>query len=355
MNSLLARQLRKLLDEDLKKDPRLTPFITAIEKSYQNYEDQFSMLERAMSISSEELFEVNLKLKKETKQQQKVIARLEKATKVLERISIQDTSGKKSTSLNGIELAALIESQAKQISKIEKQRKKIFKDLEKSNHELSEYAHVVSHDLKSPLRTIDTLINWIKEDTPKDLPENIKNNLDLIDKNIEKMDCLINDILEYSLIGKKPSYDVIVDTQQLCNEIIDLTNVPEHIKIIISDLPTIQTDKTRLKQVFQNLIFNSIKSIDKATGLIKVQAKEQVGFWEFSVSDNGKGIAEQYHKKVFEVFQSLETEGKSTGIGLSIVKKVISLFEGKIWITSKIGVGTTFHFTIKKTPNERSS
>jgi len=348
MNSLLARQIRKLLDDELKKDSRLTPFLTAIEKSYQNYEDQFSMLQRAMSISSEELFEVNLKLKKETKQQQKVIARLEKATKVLERISIQSKTNKKNTALNGIELAELIEKQAKQISKIEKQRKKIFNDLEKSNQELSEYAHVVSHDLKSPLRTIDTLIHWIKEDTPKDLPENIVENLNLIDKNIEKMDSLINDILEYSLIDKKPSDTTLVDTYQLCNEIVSLTSVPQHIKITVNPLPVINIDKVRLKQVFQNLLSNSIASIDKIEGLIEVTARDIKTHWEFSVTDNGKGIATQYHSKIFEVFQSLESKGKSTGIGLSIVKKIVALFDGEVWIDSSVGVGTTFFFTLKK-------
>lgn len=355
MNSLLARQIRKLLDDELKKDTRLTPFLNAIEKSYQNYEDQFSMLQRAMSISSEELFEVNLRLKKETKQQQKVIARLEKATKVLERVSIQNSGGKKNTSLNGIELAELIEKQAKQISKIEKQRKKIFKDLEKSNQELSEYAHVVSHDLKSPLRTIDTLIHWIKEDTPEDLPENIVDNLNLIDKNIEKMDSLINDILEYSLIDKKPSDTILADTYQLCNEIVSLTSVPQHIKIVVHPLPIIKIDRVRLKQVFQNLLSNSIASIDKTEGLIEVTARDKKTHWEFSVTDNGKGIATQYHSKIFEVFQSLESKGKSTGIGLSIVKKIVALYGGEVWIDSTVGVGTTFFFTLKKTLDDRNS
>ena len=355
MNSLLARQIRKLLDDDLKNDSRLTPFLTAIEKSYENYEDQFSMLERAMSISSEELFDVNLKLKQETQQQQKVIARLEKATQVLERISIQSKTNTNSASLDGIALAELIEKQAKQISKIEKQRKKIFEDLEKSNQELSEYAHVVSHDLKSPLRTIDTLIHWIKEDTPKDLPQNILDNLNLIDQNIEKMDSLINDILEYSLIDKKPSDAVMVDTQQLCEEIVNLTNIPKHIKITVNQLPTIHADKVRLKQVFQNLLSNSITSIDKNQGLIEVNSRETKTHWAFSVSDNGKGIAEQYHSKIFEVFQSLESKGKSTGIGLSIVKKIVTLFGGKIWIKSTVGLGTTFYFTLKKTLHDRDS
>ncbi len=348
MNSLLARQLRKLLDDDLKNDPRLSLFLKAIERSYENYEDQFSMLQRAMSISSEELFDANTKLKDEAKQQQKVIASLQEATKVLERISVKNRVGEKEQSLTGIELAKLIEKQAKQISEIEEQRQKILEDLEKSNQQLSEYAHVVSHDLKSPLRTINTLMNWIKEDNVTGLSIDTQHNFNLIDQNIQKMDHLINDILEYSLIDKKPTRNVSINVEQLMNEIIDVSTIPKHIKITIGALPNIYMDKVRLRQVFQNLIENAITSIDKPKGTIHIEAKEHLTTWEFIVGDNGKGIAEKYHEKIFEVFQSLEVKGTSTGIGLSIVKKIIEFYKGKVWVTSQVGVGTTFHFTIKK-------
>ncbi len=348
MNSLLARQIRKLLDGDLKKDPRLQLFFNAIEKSYENYEDQFSMLQRAMSISSEELFDANTKLKDEAKQQQKVIASLQEATKVLERISVKNRVGEKEQSLTGIELAKLIEKQAKQISEIEEQRQKILEDLEKSNQQLSEYAHVVSHDLKSPLRTINTLMNWIKEDNPTGLSVDTPHNFNLIDQNIQKMDHLINDILEYSLIDKKPTRNVRINVEQLVNEIVDMSTIPKHIKITIAALPNVYMDKIRLRQVFQNLIENAIASMDKPNGHIHIEAKEHLTNWEFFVIDNGKGIAEKYHGKIFEVFQSLEAKGTSTGIGLSIVKKIIEFYKGRVWVKSQVGVGTTFHFTIKK-------
>lgn len=358
MNSLLARQIRKLIPKYLATNAELLPFLEAVEKSYLNYEDQFNMLQRAMSISSEELFEVNSKLTKEAKQQKQLINKLKKATQVLEKISLPTDNTKNINSwkfhkdtnrLDGVTLALHIEAQAKQISKIENQRKKIFEALEKSNEELSQYAHVVSHDLKTPLRNIDTLINWIKEDSTEKLPEVATENLKLIEKNVEKMDNLIHDILEYSLINKRTTTISYVNIEILCTEIINWINIPPNIQINLGRLPTIPSDKIRLKQLFQNLITNSINSIDKPEGLVEVNATEKDTHWQFSVSDNGKGIPKKYHEKIFEVFQSLEKKENATGIGLSIVKKIVTFLEGKIWLKSVIGEGTTVFFTIKKT------
>lgn len=350
MNSLLARQIRKHLGNDYKNDAKTLSFLDVIDKSYENYEDQFSMLQRAMSISSKELFDANDKLKKEAQRQQKVIASLEDATKTLRAVTISNDKGKKETKeLTGIELAKLIEEQAFQISQIEKQREKILTDLEKSNQELSEYAHVVSHDLKSPLRTINTLINWIFADTPDDLNQTTKEHLNLIDKNIQKMDNLIEGILEYSIIDKKVNHKIELDTHSLVEEIIFLQSNPDTISFsILNPLPVIQADVLKLKQVFQNLITNAVSSINKDQGKIQIASEEMDDFWKFSVSDNGIGIDKKYHEKVFQIFQTLDQKKESTGIGLSIVKKIIDSYKGKIWIESEIGKGTTFFFTIKK-------
>ncbi|KAA1243312.1 ATP-binding protein [Aquimarina sp. RZ0] len=350
MNSLLLRQIRKHLSEDKKNDAEIKIFLEAINKSYFNYEEQQSMLQRAMSISSKELYDANQKLREEAVQQRKVIESLTDSTRILESITYKkeaDGDGK-SQELNGIELANLIEKQALQISKIEQQRERILSDLEKSNKELREYAQVVSHDLKSPLRNVNTLINWIKEDNTN-LDKMTSSNLDLINKNIEKMDNLISGILEYSIIDKKEGVTISMDVHEIIEDTIDLVHAPENITFVIKDkLPVLKADELRIRQLFQNLISNAIGSIDKEQGIINIGATEQKKYWKFYIQDNGKGIPEKYHQKIFQIFQSVDDTKESTGIGLSIVQKIVDFYGGKIWLTSKPGVGTTFYFTLKK-------
>ncbi|WP_299260251.1 ATP-binding protein [uncultured Aquimarina sp.] len=352
MNSLLTRQVRKQLDEDLKNNPAIKAFLEAVQGSYSNYEEQLSMLQRAMSISSEELFDANKRLKLEAEEQRKVIKSLTDTTKTLQSITYKK-EGKKSgetEELSGIELANLIEEQAFQISKIETQRNLILKDLEKSNKELRDYAHVVSHDLKSPLRNINTLINWIKEDTP-DLDKTLVSNLDIIDQNIEKMDNLINGILEYSVIDKKKHLVASIQLNEMLENTIKLLEKPENITFIIQDLlPKISGDKLRIQQIFQNLLSNAISSINKEKGIIEIGTipYDKEGFWQFYVKDNGKGISKKYHEKIFQMFQSIDDSKASTGIGLSIVQKIVAHYGGKIWLESALEEGTTFYFTLKK-------
>lgn len=354
MHSLLSRQIRKFLNKgfEAKEFPDIEKFLNAVDKSYHNFEEQFSMLQRAMSISSQELSEANQRLQQEAEQQKKVIVSLTDATKTLQSLTIKNQEGnKEGKELTGIELATLIEEQAIQISEIEKQRELLLKDLEKSNKELNDYAQVVSHDLKSPLRSINTLIAWTKEDSDGKLDPSIKNNLDLIDQNIEKMDNLISGILEYSIITDKTrNLESDINITSLVEEIIHLMQIPDHITISIpSSLPTLQADLSRIKQIFQNLLNNACNAIDKEKGEILVLFEDQSDFWKFGIKDNGKGILKKYHSKIFEIFQTLDDKKKPTGIGLSIVKKIVEFYNGNIWLESEENIGTTFYFTLKKT------
>jgi signal transduction histidine kinase len=125
--------------------------------------------------------------------------------------------------------------------------------------------------------------------------------------------------------------------------------IPEHISLIVKKpLPIIDVDRVRIQQVFQNLISNSAKFIDKKDGLIEIDFKETKKKYQFSVKDNGIGIAPEYHEKIFKIFQSLEKATSSSGIGLSIVKKIVNLYDGTIWLESTPEIGTTFYFTISK-------
>jgi len=231
----------------------------------------------------------------------------------------------------------------------EKEKETLLSRLEKSNDELQEYAHIVSHDLKSPLRSIDALVSWLEEDNKGKLDEASLQNINLIKSTLEKMENLISDILEYSSLTGSESEMEPVDVQSLVDELKDMLFVPEHISLKIDQaLPTIYGDKVKLQQVFQNLISNAIKYNDKEKGLIEVDVSDEGAFYEFSVYDNGMGIDPKNHDKIFKIFHAINKSKDSTGIGLSIVKKIINLHGGDIWLESEIGKGTTFYFTLKK-------
>ena len=232
---------------------------------------------------------------------------------------------------------------------LELQKEQLLKQLRASNKELQEYAHIVSHDLKSPLRSISALASWLTEDYADVLDGNGVNQLQMIQEKIEGMDKLIDGILTYSSIDKKTNQDTEVDLNQVISEIREIIFIPDHVNVVIMDeLPTLIADKTKIHQLFQNLISNAVVHIRKKEGLVKIQAQETNTHWQFSISDNGIGIPKEYHEKIFKVFQSLGTSEKSTGIGLSIVKKIIDFYQGEIWLDSEEAKGTTFHFTLKK-------
>ncbi len=231
----------------------------------------------------------------------------------------------------------------------ENYKNSLLKSLERANNELRDYAYVVSHDLKAPLRGINALVTWLLEDYADKFDEEGKTNIHLIQERVEKMDELIEGILEYSALDIEDEAPKLIELKVVINNIIKTINIPDNIKINIDDsIPALFINRTRMIQLFQNLISNSIKYIDKKSGVINISAKELEDFWLFKVKDNGIGIEEQYHKKVFQIFQKLDTRKSSTGLGLSIVKKIIDIYKGNIWIESEMGKGTTFYFTIKK-------
>lgn len=236
-----------------------------------------------------------------------------------------------------------------EIRNLQLQKEALADKLEKSNIELQEYAHIVSHDLKSPLRSIYALVSWLKEDNEGKLDEISLENFRLIETTLEKMEQLITDILTYSSAGSEVPETKNVALDQLLKEMLQLLYIPEHVSIHIQEnLPVLKGDNAKIQQVFQNLISNAIKFMDKEQGEIEVGYQSKRGFHEFYVKDNGMGIDEKYHQKIFEIFHSLNKGKDSTGIGLSIVKKIVNFYKGDIWVESKPGKGTTFRFTIKK-------
>jgi PAS domain S-box-containing protein len=236
-----------------------------------------------------------------------------------------------------------------EIKNLQLQKESLLSQLGKSNDELQEYAHIVSHDLKSPLRSIDALVSWLKEDNKGKLDAISLQNFGLIETTLEKMEQLITDVLNYSSVGSDNNETSDVNTNVLVNDLISILYIPDHIEVkILNTLPVLVGDKTKLQQVFQNLISNAVKFIQAETGLVEINVKEKLNAYEFSVRDNGIGIEKQFHDKIFKIFHSLNKSKDSTGIGLSIVKKIVNLHEGEIWLDSEPGKGSTFYFTLKK-------
>ena len=234
--------------------------------------------------------------------------------------------------------------------KEQKERKeKLLKSLESQNKELSDYAHAVSHDLKAPLRNINALINWIKEDNDDNFDDATKESLKLVLFNLEKMDNLIKGILEYSSIDKIETINTQLDLDNILSECLASVLIPNSFKIVVPNtLPKIYGNAYKIKQIFQNLIQNAVLYNTNAKPFIEVGFKENKADFEFYVKDNGKGIEEAYHTKIFNSFFKLHNDIDSSGLGLSIVKKSVESIGGRIWIESAKNQGATFYFTIPK-------
>lgn len=232
---------------------------------------------------------------------------------------------------------------------LSEQKEQLLKDLESSNEGLQEYAHIVSHDLKSPLRSISALASWLEEDFGDKLGPAGLSQLNLMQDKIASMDQLITGILRYSSIGSEKARFEICPTLELIQQLKATIYWPEQIALRFNGtMPSIKADKTQLQQLFQNLLSNAISHMDKPKGQIEIGYNDLGDLHEFSVKDNGIGIPKAYKEKIFEIFETLESGKGSSGIGLSIVKKIVQLHGGTIWVKSEYGAGATFYFTIKK-------
>ena len=231
----------------------------------------------------------------------------------------------------------------------EKQKAKLFEKINSINKELKEFAYVVSHDLKAPLRAINTLAAWLVLDYEDKFDEDGKKQLQLLQSRVTRMDGLIDGILQYSRVGRIEEEKVKIDLEKQVPEIIDYLAPPENFKIEIeTELPTIISEKTRITQVFQNLLSNAIKYMDKPEGIIKIGCSKEDEFYKFYVSDNGPGIDEKYHEKIFQIFQTLHSKDQyeSTGVGLTLIKRIVEMYDGRVWLESEVGNGCIFFFTL---------
>lgn len=225
--------------------------------------------------------------------------------------------------------------------------------LRKRNQELDQFAYVVSHDLKAPLRAIANLSSWIEEDLTDSMTEDTLHQMNLLRGRVHRMEALIEGLLQYSRIGRIQATSETVNVEKLLGEIIDsLAPSPGFAVEVAPGMPTFVAEKLPLQQVFSNLISNAIKHNRNLSGSVKISVKELDDFYAFSVADDGPGIAPQYHEKVFVIFQILEARDtvENTGIGLSLVKKIVEGQGGTISLESVEGEGATFSFTWPKQP-----
>lgn len=226
---------------------------------------------------------------------------------------------------------------------------RLLREIESANGELKNFAYVVSHDLKAPLRAITSLADWISTDYADKFDDEGRAHMQLLINRVRRMDSLIDGILLYSRVGRVKETMVVVDLGRLVPEVIDSLAPPTGITITIENsLPTLMMEPTRIQQVFQNLLSNAIKYMGKPEGEIRIACRKEDNKWQFSVSDNGAGIKQQHFVKIFQLFQTLAPRDRveSSGVGLALVKKIVEMYGGRVWVESITGEGSTFFFTL---------
>jgi signal transduction histidine kinase len=219
-----------------------------------------------------------------------------------------------------------------------------------SNAELEQFAHVVSHDMKGPLRGISNVITWIEEDHGQELTPKVSEYVELIKGRITRAENLIAGLLAYARADKDALEIEAVDVNVLVEEVLE--NLPDRgdTEIRISPMPTVHAERLLLFQVFSNLISNAFKHNNKAQGEVKIYCKKHPAYFEFFIEHNGIGIDEKHHERIFRIFQTLTDRDsfESAGVGLAIVKKILDSKNQTITVTSKPGEGSIFSFTWPK-------
>ena len=241
-----------------------------------------------------------------------------------------------------------------QLKKAENKLQNVINKLEISNKELKEFAYVASHDLKEPLRMITSFLKLLEGKYNDNLDDEAKGYINFAVDGAERMDMMINDLLEYSRVESKEIEFKYLNSQKIIEKVLNNLKplIEENNAMVTYDsLPVIYANEPQMIQLFQNLVSNGIKYCDKEIPNIHISSIIKDNNYIFKVEDNGIGVDEAQLKRIFVIFQRLHTrdEYNGTGIGLAISKKIVQNHRGKIWAKSEPGIGTAFHFTI---PNQ---
>ncbi|MBE9117591.1 PAS domain-containing protein [Lusitaniella coriacea LEGE 07157] len=234
----------------------------------------------------------------------------------------------------------------------EQQLLQVNAELRQSNQELEQFAYVASHDLREPLRMVTSFTKLLSQRYSGRLDAEADRIIHFAVDGAIRMQALIDDLLTYSRLGRKVNLQIIDCDKVLDSVLANLKILLEEVNHAIarSPLPTLQGDRGKLVQLFQNLLSNAIKYHSERPLKINIGVREQKNSWLFWISDNGMGIAPQYQKQIFLIFQRLHTkeEYPGTGIGLAICQKIVEGHGGKIWVESQFGEGSTFYFTLPR-------
>jgi len=233
--------------------------------------------------------------------------------------------------------------------------------VERSNKDLEQFAYMASHDLKAPLRGIAHLAVWIREDLAGGMPPSVAENLELLQGRVERMEALINSLLQYARAGRVPRVVEQVDTRALVNETVDLLSFGDGFaRVQIADrMPVMWTPRAPLQQVWMNLLSNAFKHGKRGERepTVECAATDLGEHWCFSVRDHGPGIPNRYHDRAFALFQTLSPRDRveGAGIGLAIVKKLVEAEGGRVWIEGEPESGAKFCFTWPKKPRSSAT
>jgi PAS domain S-box-containing protein len=237
-----------------------------------------------------------------------------------------------------------------ELERLNKELTDAVQELGISNRQLHDFVHVAAHDLKTPVRGIGTLADWIINDYGDKFDNQGREQVRLLKTRVIRIDKLIDGMLQFSKIVRTRHREKQVNINAVLSDITGTISPSDHVKIAVDSMPAITCERDHIELIFQNLMANAVTFMDKTDGVVKVGCVEQGDFWKFYVSDNGPGIEQKYFEKIFRIFQTLpkNDEPETAGIGLAIVKKIVELYGGKIWVESQPGSGSTFYFTFPK-------
>jgi signal transduction histidine kinase len=255
------------------------------------------------------------------------------------------------------EVGQLLNDLVKRVEEAQIKLARSQKQLKATQKEMDEYTYVISHDLKEPLRGIEAFSKFLLDDYRDKLDEEGRHHVDVIRNSALRMQRLINDLLKFSrLAQQKNPFAPVGLNAMLMHVRVNLQYAldAKKVDLRVDKMPTVMCDATAMTEVFHNLISNAVKYNDKPHPVVEVGCEEksgpQTGQAEYviHVRDNGMGIKQEYFEKIFQIFQRLQRDDEGTGIGLTIVKRVVEWHGGRIWVESELGKGTAFYFTLPK-------